>query len=142
MRKLLVPFDGSENAVRALRYAISVAQEHRPVAIHVVTVHGEPEEYGYMEAYVSREKLAELQRQHSEARLAVAEGILKAAALPYEAEILVGHTAQAIAQRADELGCDGIVMGTRGMTAIGSLVLGSIATKVVHAAHVPVTLVK
>jgi nucleotide-binding universal stress UspA family protein len=33
-------------------------------------------------------------------------------------------------------------MGTRGMTAIGGLVMGSIATKVVHAAHVPVTLVK
>lgn len=142
MRKLLVPFDGSDNAVRALRYAVSIAQEHRPIAIHVVTVHGEPVEYGYMEAYVPRDKLAELQRQHSQAHLDVAGDILKAAAVPHEMEILVGHTAQAIAQRADEIGCDGIVMGTRGMTAIGSLALGSIATKVVHASHVPVTLVK
>ncbi|MDP1900390.1 MAG: universal stress protein [Rubrivivax sp.] len=47
-----------------------------------------------------------------------------------------------LARRADELGCDGIVMGTRGMTAIGSVVMGSVATKVVHAANVPVTLVK
>jgi nucleotide-binding universal stress UspA family protein len=28
------------------------------------------------------------------------------------------------------------------MTALGGLVLGSVATRVVHAAHVPVTLVK
>jgi nucleotide-binding universal stress UspA family protein len=138
MRKLLVPFDGSDNALRALRYATSIAQEHPPIAIHVVTVHSEPEEYGYMEVYVPREKLADLQRQNSQARLRAAEEMLKAAAVPYDTEILIGQ----IAHRADALGCDGIVMGTRGMTAIGSLMMGSIATKVVHAAHVPVTLVK
>jgi nucleotide-binding universal stress UspA family protein len=142
LRKLLVPFDGSDNALRALHYAASIAREHPPIAIHVVTVHDKPEEYGYMEVYVPREKLADLQRQSSQARLAVAEEILEQAAVPYEAEILIGHTAEAIARRADELGCDSIVMGTRGMTAIGGLVMGSIATKVVHAAHVPVTLVK
>jgi nucleotide-binding universal stress UspA family protein len=62
--------------------------------------------------------------------------------VPYEKEILIGNIAEVIARRADELGCDGIVMGTRGMTAIGGLVMGSVATKVVHAANVPVTLVK
>jgi nucleotide-binding universal stress UspA family protein len=138
----LVPFDGSDNALRALRHAISMAQEHRPIEIHVVTVHEEPEAYGYIEAYVPREKMAELQRQNSEARLEAAEQVLKDAGVPYVKEILIGHVAEAIARRADELGCDGIVMGTRGMTAIGSLVMGSVATRVVHAAHMPVTLVK
>jgi nucleotide-binding universal stress UspA family protein len=33
-------------------------------------------------------------------------------------------------------------MGTRGMTAISTLVMGSVATKVLHLANVPVTLVK
>jgi nucleotide-binding universal stress UspA family protein len=33
-------------------------------------------------------------------------------------------------------------MGTRGMSAIGNLFLGSVTTKVVHLANVPVTLVK
>jgi nucleotide-binding universal stress UspA family protein len=33
-------------------------------------------------------------------------------------------------------------MGTRGMGAIGNLVLGSVATKVIHLTEVPVTLVK
>lgn len=142
MRKMLVPFDGSGNAQRALRYAISLARENGHAEIHVVTVHDEPELYGYIEAYVSREKLADLQRQNSEALLVTAEEILKEAAVPYEKEILIGDVAAAIAKRADELGCDGIVMGTRGMTAMGSLVMGSIATKVVHVANVPVTLVK
>ena len=40
------------------------------------------------------------------------------------------------------LKCDAIVMGTRGMTTLGSLVPESVASKVVHMAKVPVTLVK
>lgn len=33
---------------------------------------------------------------------------------------------------ARENGCDAIVMGTRGMSALGNLALGSVAAKVVH----------
>jgi nucleotide-binding universal stress UspA family protein len=35
-----------------------------------------------------------------------------------------------------------IVMGTRGQGAVGNLLLGSVATKVIHLSKVPVTLVK
>lgn len=142
MRKLLVPVDGSDNALRALRYAISLARKNEPIEIHVVTVHDEPDVYGEIAVYVTREKMAELQRQISEAKLVSAEEVLKEAAVPYRTEILIGSIAEVVARRADELGCDGIVMGTRGMTAISGLVMGSVATKVVHAANVPVTLVK
>ncbi len=142
MHKLLVAFDGSESALRALRYAIRLAQENGPVALHVVNAHEEPVVYGEIAVYVTHEKMAELQRQHSEAVLAAAEGLLKGAAVPYTKEILVGDIAAAIARRAEEQGCDNIVMGTRGMTAISNLVMGSVATKVVHLAKLPVTLVK
>ena len=39
-------------------------------------------------------------------------------------------------------GCDMIYMGTRGMSAISSALLGSIAIKVLHLARVPVVLVQ
>ncbi len=142
MRKLLVPVDGSDSALRALRYVIGLAKENGPITIHVVTVHEEPEVFGEIAVYVTPEKMAALQMQSSQARLVPVEKMLKEAAVPYTAEILTGSTAEMIARRADQMGCDGIVMGTRGMTAIGGLVMGSIATKVVHAAKVPVTLVK
>jgi len=35
-----------------------------------------------------------------------------------------------------------IVMGTRGMGTVANLVLGSVATKVIHLSHIPVILVK
>jgi nucleotide-binding universal stress UspA family protein len=34
-----------------------------------------------------------------------------------------------------------IFMGTRGMTALSNMVMGSVATKVLHLAHIPVVLI-
>ncbi len=41
-----------------------------------------------------------------------------------------------------KLGCDVIVMGTRGLSSVTGLLLGSVATRVIHEASVPVTLIK
>lgn len=140
--KLLVPVDGSENAMRALRHAVALAKAIPSSSIHVVTAHEEPIVFGEVAVYVSREKVAELQRKQSEGPLSMAVQVLEAAGVAHSREILEGSIAHAIARRADELGCDGIVMGTRGMTALGGLLMGSVATRVIHLANVPVTLVK
>lgn len=57
-------------------------------------------------------------------------------------QVRIGSAAAAVIAPAAEHDCDVIVMGTRGMGAVGSLVMGSVAQKVVHLAPVPVTLVK
>lgn len=76
MRELLAPFDGSDNAIRAPRHAISLVKENGPLKLYIVTAHDEPEMYGYLQAYISREKLAGLQRENSESCLEVARQIL------------------------------------------------------------------
>jgi nucleotide-binding universal stress UspA family protein len=139
---LLVAVDGSATAVRAAQYAIKRAKETGSVSIHLVTAHEEPRVYGEIAVYVTREKMADLQRQAAEGALEEAEKLIRQAGVPCTREILVGPVASVIARRADELGCDSIVIGTHGMTAIGNLLMGSVATKIVHFAHVPVTLVK
>jgi nucleotide-binding universal stress UspA family protein len=142
MHKLLVAIDRSETALRALRHAISLAKAMGSGSIHLVTAHEAAEADGAVSIYATHDKLEELQREHSNAILADGEALLKEAGVPYSTEVLTGRVAQAIARRADELGCNMIVMGTRGMSAIGSLVMGSVSMKVVHFAHVPVVLVK
>jgi nucleotide-binding universal stress UspA family protein len=54
----------------------------------------------------------------------------------------IGSPAETIDRVAREVGAHQIVMGTRGLGSLGNLFLGSIATKVVRLAQVPVTLVK
>ena len=138
--------DNTENAVRALRYAIALALEHPPIPIQLVIaiehlpIH--PDTSLNFSVTIPHEKFIEMQTAEHGRMLESGEKLLKEAGVPYATEILRGPIASTIAERADALGCDGIVMGTRGMTALKNLVLGSVATNVVHASQLPVTLVK
>lgn len=142
MSRLLVAFDGSETSLHGLRHAIELARTMNDASIHLVYAHEDAVAEGAVAIYVSHDELAERQLAHSEDVLAEGRRLLADAGIPYTTEVLVGHVAEQIASRADELHCDSIVMGTRGMSAVGNLLMGSVSTKVVHHAHVPVTLVK
>jgi nucleotide-binding universal stress UspA family protein len=141
MHNYLVPFDGSNFARAALEYALARATEV-PAKLHLVTVLEEAVVYGEIEVYVSRGEMEALQRKHGAEILQPAREAVEKAGVPFTSEVLIGEIAPSIAKRASELNCDGIIMGTRGMSEIGNLVLGSVAVKVVHLAAVPVTLVK
>ncbi len=52
------------------------------------------------------------------------------------------HVAESVTQTANEEGANYIVMGTRGLGGVESLLLGSVATQVIHLTTIPVTLVK
>ena len=53
-----------------------------------------------------------------------------------------GQIAETIVRIAREEQVDQIIMGTRGLSAIRGLLLGSVSTQVLHLADVPVTLIK
>lgn len=142
MRKIMVPLDGSENALRAVHYAVSLARDESPALVHLVTVNPGPVIYGEVALDMDLPKLAELQREYSERLLKPAEELLSRAGVSYRKEILSGDIAETIVRHAEDLACDVIVMGTRGMGALTSLILGSITMKVVHLTKLPVTLIK
>lgn len=141
MTKILLPVDGSDNSARAVEVAASLFATLRGAAFHLLNVQDPVSSLKSRECWTA-EQCAALQQQMGELALAAARKQLAAAGIPYTAEIAAGPVAQTIADYAREWQCDMIVMGTRGMTALGSLMIGSIATKVVHLAAVPVMLVK
>jgi nucleotide-binding universal stress UspA family protein len=141
MKDFLVPIDGSECSLKAVRHAIALARG-LDGEIHLVHGHEEPLLYGELAVYVPREKMEQMQRQHSEDILSRAEPLLQASGVRYTKGVLIGPIAEKIAEEAERLKCDAIVMGTHGMSAVGKLIMGSMATKVVHAARIPVMLVK
>ena len=61
-----------------------------------------------------------------------------------EDDVIMGYTssAKSIVEYAEERNMDLIVIGTRGMTGIKKMLLGSTATGVVTYAHCPVLIVK
>jgi nucleotide-binding universal stress UspA family protein len=142
MYKILVPLDGSECALRALAFALERSREVAGASLHVLTVHPEPWVYGQTAVYLGKERMEQLAAQRDAQVLSGAEETLARSGASYVTEALEGDAAEVIARRASETGCNGIIMGTRGMGRVANLVLGSVATKVVHLSALPVTLVK
>ena len=58
-----------------------------------------------------------------------------------EAHLIEGSPAHEIVELAQRLGVDQIVIGTRGLTGLKHLMLGSVADRTVRLAHCPVTTV-
>ncbi|MCY1551854.1 Universal stress protein family protein [compost metagenome] len=67
---------------------------------------------------------------------------LQAAEIAHEKHTAFGNVAEQIAIAAKHLQCDTVVMGTRGLGSFTGMLLGSVATRVIHEVSVPVLLVK
>jgi len=141
MLKALIPFDGSDNALRAVDHLISLVQAREPMEVHLLHVR-EPIDSWEIRRVLTADEIAALQLSEGEDALQAARQRLEAAGISYTATILVGDVAQTIARHAAEIGCDKIIMGSGGASAITGLLLGSVTMKVIHLAQVPVTVVK
>ena len=141
MKKLLVPIDGSENAGRAARYAAELAKQ-TGASVHLLHVCEEYADAERAHAYYSQAELRQPCKELGEADLKAAEALISKDGVGVTSEIVFGDYAHTIVKRADELGCDGIVMGTRGLGGIAELFMGTTATKVLALTKLPVTLVK
>jgi nucleotide-binding universal stress UspA family protein len=92
--------------------------------------------------FLSQRDLQDYYQEESEKALACAREELQKKGVPFSAEMCVGDMGETIARCARERGCGLIAMGTRGMGSVAKLLLGSVATKVISLADVPVLLVK
>jgi len=89
-----------------------------------------------MGAAVGKTQIARYYEEEGEAALREAKKHLDAGRVPYEAHVLVGDVAETLLKHAKKAGCDLIAVGSP------KAMIGSVATKVLHAAGVPVLLVK
>ena len=139
MLRVLIPIDGSENSLRAVRLVIEKAPLYKePLEIHLLNVqHPFPGTIRGVHEQAER-------YHHDEGTKALADArkALDAAGLKYVYHISVGEAAEAIAHFVKDKNIGQVVMGTRGAGAVANMLLGSVATKVLHLVDVPVLLVK
>jgi nucleotide-binding universal stress UspA family protein len=140
MRKILIPCDGSDNGLRVVRYAASLAIRLSDVQLELLNVQ-EPLPQK-VHAALSEQEIARWQAGEADLILQPARQILDAEEVQYQVRSRVGSPANEIALHVRETQCDAIIMGTRGLSPIVNLVIGSVATKVIYLVEVPVTLIK
>lgn len=142
MLKMLLPVDGSPSSVNATRKVIDTLRWYRETpAIELCTVHLPLPRVPNMGQFVSHDMVQKYYADESDAMLKPSRDLLDAAGIAYTVQRLVGPIAESIVERAKQSGADMICMGTRGMSALANMAMGSVTTRVLHLAHVPVLLI-
>lgn len=139
MLRVLIPVDGSENSKRAVRFVIRKAPLYRePLEIHLLNVqHPFP---GTIRGV--HRQAQEFHHEEGLKALHPARKLLDDAGVKYLYHISVGEVAEVIAHFVKDKKVEQLVMGTRGMGSVANMLLGSVASKVLHLVEVPVLLVK
>ncbi|OGS92190.1 MAG: universal stress protein UspA [Gallionellales bacterium GWA2_60_18] len=139
--KILIPVDGSANALRVVEYVIGHAAElkERPQVL-LLNVQWNVASAN-VKLFINQQTIDDYYREQGMTALQLARDALEAAGLSYQYHISIGTPAQAIVQYAAEQGVDQIAMGRRGEGGLQSLLLGSVVNKVLHLPTCPVLLV-
>ena len=139
--KLLVPVDGSAASQHAVDHALSLVQG-RPDAMLVLLNVQNRETLGLSDINPEVEDEHQIAVAHAAKALQNSISACHKAGVRCETRMEFGPICETIIRTVGDVHADHIVMGTRGRGQVRSLVLGSVATGVVHQARVPVTLVK
>lgn len=139
--KVLVPVDGSASAQQALRLLAGYRGPQSALAPLLVNVQSSPLSL-WPQPKPDAAAIETALRDAGREILARARAELAAADCTTDAEVRIGVAAQALLDEATAQGAGLIVMGTRGRSGLAALTLGSVATRVLHGAKVPVLLVK
>ena len=143
MLKFLIPVDGSEPSEQAVKELLRYLSWIEPeVEIHLLNVQPAVPYGRRVSSMVGHSRLKAYQQEDGLAALKPARTLLDKAGVPYKYSIGAGDAADAIIRYANEQRCDQILMATQGMGSLAGLVMGSVATKVVHLSPVPVLLMR
>jgi nucleotide-binding universal stress UspA family protein len=144
-QKIIVCADGSEPSLQAARAAGELAQKFgaqvlivsvfSPTATAMPFVHA-PDATPYTEI------ISQIGEEFHAAAQNKTEEVLKGFGIDAEARIVYGHPVDNIVGVAEKESADLIVMGSRGLGAFSSLLLGSVSDGVLHHAHCPVLIVR
>lgn len=142
--KILLAADGSPYSLSACQYlidhrqhygddcAVTVMHVAQPLPVDVEVALGESGDGGLVRYY---------QESHAEAFKTVCERLDKAG-IAYTRETDMGTPGERLAHYAEQQKMDLIIMGSHGRGAFSSLVLGSVAARVLSACKVPVLIIR
>jgi nucleotide-binding universal stress UspA family protein len=147
IKKVLVAVDGSENSLRALSFALDIAEKYA-ASVLIVNVFQFPALYASPDDPLvysgSRAAFIKDLRRVQEETLAKAVDEAKRLkpGLEVAGELKEGEPAAQIVEAAKEGGFDVIVVGHRGLSRLSEVFLGGVSERIAHQALCAVVIVK
>lgn len=141
IREMLVPIDGSENGIRAARFAIELARKMNVgVRLFYVFPAASVEVIGMAgmsRADIDQAAQAAAQRAFDKTR----EGLGDTEGVNIEQETSIGDPAEEVIGYTEDDPSIMVVLGRRGLSRMQSLLLGSVSDKVSRHVKSPITIV-
>jgi nucleotide-binding universal stress UspA family protein len=139
IQKILIPIDGSESSKRALEFGIAIAKSAKAK----ITILEVIEDFGPLPGYYEAAPPGKDRvKWISEQRFDKVHTILDDSTIQWDRKVAEGYAADEILNTAEQGKFDMIVIGSRGMGAVGRFLVGSVSDRVVHHAHCSVTVVR
>ncbi len=138
LQKILIAVDGSEHSKRAVEYAIELLKMLQAdiILIHChrtyPTLLGEP----YLQKAINKIN------QEAETLVKPFRELFQKANIAITERIMEGRAGEVIVAVADTEKADLIIMGSRGLSDLEGLIVGSVTHRVLHAASCPVLVVR
>jgi nucleotide-binding universal stress UspA family protein len=139
--KILVPVDGSPASLEAVRQALRMVQGGLQASLVLANVQEPATLYEMLLAH-DPEVIDKVSAEAGLNLLEPARALVRAAGVEHEIEVASGDPAHTLIDILENFGCDMVVMGARGLGTLRSAMLGSVSHEVLHAAQVPVLIVK
>ena len=139
--KILLPVDGSAVSLEAVRFVIRMSLAGLKTSVVLANVQEPATLYELVVAH-DPQVIEQVSAAAGANTLQAAQALLDAAGLTYETEVASGDPAHTLVDILENYGCDLVVMGASGTSALRSALLGSVSNEVLHAAGVPVMIVK
>jgi nucleotide-binding universal stress UspA family protein len=139
-KKILVAFDGSQQAYKAFDFALDISRLCPGAApeIIIISVAQPPEPIDIVEI----DAVIDSATQHYEELFRELKEKAKERNIEIKTELIVGHPADQLVRYAKEKSADMIVMGQKGKSKIESWLLGSVSKRVATHSPCTVTIVK
>lgn len=139
--KILVAVDGSAQSLKALERALALAAAmSQPPGLTLINVHNDSFVRRH-QGVVGREAVDEYLAEFHEHDLKDAMALLQSRGVQCQVLRESGELAPTITRTAEGGGFDMIVMGAKGRSGLGDLLLGSVASRVLSHSRVPVLVV-
>lgn len=141
MLKILIPTDGSEQALLAVQHALALVGNGLQASFVVANVQETATLYEIVVAH-DPDVLQAVNEGAGHDLMAPAVALLEAAGQVVEQEVATGDAAQMLVEVVERHGCDAVILSARGMGSLRSALMGSVSHELLHSSPVPVTVVK
>ena len=136
--KVAVAVDGSDNALRAVKHAILLAQYLPGARLEVIHV----ADYNKAKDENILAQNPETLALYRDQKLIPIRELAKSIEVEIKITALKGNPSEEIIKYVKEQSIDQLVIGSRGLNVFQKVILGSVSQKVVKSAPCPVTVVK